>query len=237
MAYSITCNLTNLTKQGVSEITDTAEITLIADTGYDLPTEIEVTGCDVEYDDITGVASLSNSTGNVTLTAAGLTSEERFNADMDGLVDIVNDKAGTSGEKTLREIKSTAKSIQSGGGTLYAHNISFRYLNNNTLGGMSIWFTLITNDNTPFVYGDFVDYVVNFAYSAATDTFRLNSFSVNGIINSQDQIDAIQSISYKQPGSVIDVLYIHNNAITWASLPTNKTSTDITFNDTVIQII
>lgn len=115
MVYTITNTLTNLTASGDTTITSTATVTLSAATGYRVPANITVSGADYTYDDYTdvtkGVISLSNPTGNVTITAVGLTEEERFNSDMDGIVDVINAKAGTTGEKYLPQVKHTAKTI------------------------------------------------------------------------------------------------------------------------------
>ena len=115
MAYTITNTLTNLTASGDTTITSTATVTLSAATGYRVPANITVSGADYTYDDYTdvtkGVITLSNPTGNVTITAVGLTEEERFNADMDGIVDVINAKAGTTGDKYLPQVKHTAGTI------------------------------------------------------------------------------------------------------------------------------
>lgn len=111
MAYSITNILTNLTATGDSTITDTATVTLAASTGYALPMTITVANADYSYDYVTGVISLSNPTADVTITATGLTQQERFNAVANGLVGTINDKAGTSGAKTLDEALQVAEGI------------------------------------------------------------------------------------------------------------------------------
>lgn len=115
MAYTITNTLTNLTASGDTTITSTATVTLSAASGYRVPASVTVSGADYTYDDYTdvtkGVISLSNPTGNVTITAVGLTEEERFNADMDGIADVINAKAGTTGDKYLPQIKHTAGTI------------------------------------------------------------------------------------------------------------------------------
>ena len=113
--YTITNTLTNLTASGDTEITSTATVTLTAASGYRVPASVTVSGADYTYDDYTdvtkGVISLSNPTGNVTITAVGLTEEERFTADMDGIADVINTKAGTTGDKYLPQVKHTAGTI------------------------------------------------------------------------------------------------------------------------------
>lgn len=111
MSYNITTTLVNLTATGATTITDTATVTLAASTGYALPMTITVANADYSYDYVTGVISLSNPTADVTITATGLTQQERFNAVANGLVDTINDKAGTSGTKTLDEALQAAKTI------------------------------------------------------------------------------------------------------------------------------
>ena len=89
--------------------------TLTASTGYRVPTDITVSGATKAYDDYTNIAqgaiTLTSPTSTVSVTAAGFTEEERFNADLNGITDIVNEKAGTSGEKYLPQIKHTAETI------------------------------------------------------------------------------------------------------------------------------
>ena len=90
--------------------------TLTASTGYRVPTDITVSGATKAYDDYTnisqGAITLTSPTSTVSVTATGLTEEERFNADLNGITDIVNEKAGTSGEKYLPQIKHTAETIE-----------------------------------------------------------------------------------------------------------------------------
>ena len=116
IAHDITLSLTHLTAEGPSTIgAGSATITLTAPAGYRVPAEITVTGADYTYDDYTdideGVITLSNATGDVTITAAGLTEEERAFADLNGIAEVVNEKAGTTGEKYLPQVKQTAKTI------------------------------------------------------------------------------------------------------------------------------
>ena len=90
--------------------------TLTASTGYRVPTDITVSGATKAYDDYTnisqGAITLTSPTSTISVTATGLTEEERFNADINGITDIVNEKAGTSGEKYLPQIKHTAGTIE-----------------------------------------------------------------------------------------------------------------------------
>lgn len=89
--------------------------TLTASAGYRVPTDIIVSGATKAYDDYTNIAqgaiTLASPTSTVSVTATGLTEEERFNADINGITDIVNEKAGTSGEKYLPQVKHTAEMI------------------------------------------------------------------------------------------------------------------------------
>lgn len=72
-SYSITTNITNGTYTGDTTITSDAttetKITLTANTGYTLPTTIEVTNATYTYDSSTGIVVLSGATGDVTITA------------------------------------------------------------------------------------------------------------------------------------------------------------------------
>ena len=115
--YSITNVLTNLTASGDTTIDSggTATVTLSAESGYQIPIDISVSDADYEYNDATGVITLSNPTSDVVITAAALTQEERFYDDMNELADIVSEKSGIPGLKSIPEIKGAAESIQVGG--------------------------------------------------------------------------------------------------------------------------
>lgn len=69
-AYSITSKLTNCTASGVDTITEggTATITISANSGYELPDAITVSGATYVWNKSTGTIVLSNPTGNVTIT-------------------------------------------------------------------------------------------------------------------------------------------------------------------------
>lgn len=67
--YTITSTITNGTYTGDTEITNTASVTISANTGYSLPSTISVSGATYTYDSSTGVVSLSSPTGNVTISA------------------------------------------------------------------------------------------------------------------------------------------------------------------------
>ena len=51
---------------------ETKTITLVADEGYSLPSAIACTGADCSYDANTGVATLTNPIGSVSITASGV---------------------------------------------------------------------------------------------------------------------------------------------------------------------
>ena len=68
--YSITTSVTNGTYTGASTITEgsTANVVVTADSGYVLPSTITVSGATSQYNNVTGSITLSNPTGNVTIT-------------------------------------------------------------------------------------------------------------------------------------------------------------------------
>ena len=71
--YSITTNVTNGTYSGDTSITDNggvASVTIAPTGDYKLPTSVSVSGADHTYNDSTGVISLSNASGNVTIDAS-----------------------------------------------------------------------------------------------------------------------------------------------------------------------
>jgi len=69
--YSITTTITNGTSSGDSTIIagSTATVNISANSGYIRPTTVDVNGATSSYNSSTGVISLSNPTGNVTISA------------------------------------------------------------------------------------------------------------------------------------------------------------------------
>lgn len=69
--YSIVAAITNGALTGAGKIIEggEAEVTIVPNEGYVLPSSISVVGASNEYDDSTGVVSLSNPTGDVTVSA------------------------------------------------------------------------------------------------------------------------------------------------------------------------
>lgn len=88
--YTITPTITNGTSTGDSSIVagGTASITIVPDLSYDTPASVTVTGASYTYDRNTGVVSLSNPTGNVTIAgdcvATAVYKGKIINMDMDG---------------------------------------------------------------------------------------------------------------------------------------------------------
>ena len=73
-AYSITTSITNGGSSGPATINvgGTASITITPSSGYTLPSTVTVTNATSSYNNTTGVISLSNPTGNVTISATCL---------------------------------------------------------------------------------------------------------------------------------------------------------------------
>ena len=69
VTYDITTTVTNGTYSGDTTITDTATITITADSGYKLPDTVTVTGASQTWNKETGTLTLSNPTGSVTVSA------------------------------------------------------------------------------------------------------------------------------------------------------------------------
>lgn len=67
--YDITTTVTNGTYSGDTTITDTATITIAADSGYKLPDTVTVTGASQTWNKETGTLTLTNPTGAVTVSA------------------------------------------------------------------------------------------------------------------------------------------------------------------------
>ena len=85
--YLATLNLTNITSSSNNvkvPIIGDISITLSADTGYTLPSSITVTGCTSSYNSTTGVVSLSNATGAVTITASGVATPSEYSITVSG---------------------------------------------------------------------------------------------------------------------------------------------------------
>ena len=67
--YTITANVTNGEASGADKILFSArQITITPDSGYVLPETITVVGASYTYDDFSGVITLTDATGNVTIT-------------------------------------------------------------------------------------------------------------------------------------------------------------------------
>ena len=69
VTYNITTTVTNGTYSGDTTITDTATITITANSGYMLPDTVTVTGASQTWNKETGTLTLSNPTGDVTVEA------------------------------------------------------------------------------------------------------------------------------------------------------------------------
>lgn len=78
--YNITNSLTNCTASGASTIVEdgTAAVTVTANSGYDLPDAITVSGASYTWDKSTGTVVLSNPTGNVTITVVGVKEAPKY---------------------------------------------------------------------------------------------------------------------------------------------------------------
>ncbi len=102
--YSITTNVTNGTYSGDTTITDNggvASVTIAPTGDYKLPASVSVSGADHTYNASTGVISLSNATGNVTISAV-----------MDPLTEYsitVNETNGShTGASTIKESRTAS---------------------------------------------------------------------------------------------------------------------------------
>lgn len=99
--YPITATVTNGTAIGDTSIwtDETANITITADFGYDLPASITVSGATYVYDDSTGVVSLSAVTGNVAI--AGECAPHVTPTDMPAKGDIITLDGGSARYRVL----------------------------------------------------------------------------------------------------------------------------------------
>lgn len=80
IVYSIAYNLTNCTASGSSTITEggIATITISANSGYELPDTITVSGASYSWDKVSGTVTLSNPTSNVTVTAVAVAAKPKY---------------------------------------------------------------------------------------------------------------------------------------------------------------
>lgn len=69
VTYNITTTVTNGTYSGDMTISDTATVTITADSGYTLPDTVTVTGASQTWNKETGTLTLTNPTGAVTVSA------------------------------------------------------------------------------------------------------------------------------------------------------------------------
>lgn len=78
--YNIVNSLTNCTASGASTIVEdgTAAVTITANSGYELPEAITVSGASYTWDKSTGTVVLSNPTGNVTVTVVGMKAAPKY---------------------------------------------------------------------------------------------------------------------------------------------------------------
>ncbi len=78
--YSITNRLTNCTASGASTIVEdgTAAVTISANSGYELPDAITVSGASYTWNKTTGTVVLSNPTGNVTVTVVAVVVKPKY---------------------------------------------------------------------------------------------------------------------------------------------------------------
>lgn len=78
--YSITNSVTNCTASGASTIVEdgTAAVTIVANSGYELPDTITVSGASYTWDESTGTIVLSNPTGNVTVTVVAVAAKPNY---------------------------------------------------------------------------------------------------------------------------------------------------------------
>lgn len=78
--YSITNSLTNCTASGASTIVEegTAAVTITANSGYELPDTITVSGASYTWDKSTGTVVLSNPTSDVTVTVVAVVVKPKY---------------------------------------------------------------------------------------------------------------------------------------------------------------
>ena len=78
--YGITNKLTNCTASGASTIVEegTASVIISANSGYELPDAIAVSGASYTWDKSTGTVVLSNPTGNVTVTVVAAAAKPKY---------------------------------------------------------------------------------------------------------------------------------------------------------------
>ena len=99
--YSITNKMTNCTASGVSTIVEegTASVTISANSGYELPDAITVSGASYTWDKSTGTVVLSNPTSNVTVTVVAVASKPKYTNQIPlSITSSKTEYVGTNGE-------------------------------------------------------------------------------------------------------------------------------------------
>ena len=99
--YSITNKLTHCTGSGASTIVEegTASVTISANSGYELPDTITVSGASYTWDKSSGAIVLSNPTGNVTVTVVAVAAKPKYtNQIPNSITSSKTPYVGTNGE-------------------------------------------------------------------------------------------------------------------------------------------
>ena len=111
--YNITTNLTNVTANASNPTTvstlASSTLTFTANTGYNLPDNVTVTGAEVTWTKSSGTLVLSNPTGNVSITVAGVAISRTITATLTN-VTAASDNATTIATGETKVLTYTAAS-------------------------------------------------------------------------------------------------------------------------------
>ena len=248
--YSITTTVTNGTYSGDTSITDNggvASVTIAPTGDYKLPTSVSVSGADHTYYSSTGVISLSNATGNVTISAAMVALTE--------YTITVNETNGThTGASSIKESRSASLTFtpSSGygqpssvtvSGATYTWTRSSGVLSlSNPTGNVIVTYeavgneldsiTISANSGSYTLGDDFVKPTVTAKYTAAADADVTSSATYSGYDPYTTGNQSV-TISYTEGGITKTALY--TATVSAASIVETVTWTRVTSASTLFE--
>ena len=234
--YSITTSVTNGTYAGDTEIQEgeTATVTISPNTGYKLPTSVSVSGATSSYNSTTGEISLSNATGNVSISATMVQATQySISTSLTGLTATGDTNIYENGTAsvTLSVIDSSTKALPTtitvtNAGT-YSYNSSTGVITiNGATGNVSITASAINKPSEE--YEDF-DFPASGAGWTAVTANEEYTKTVNLITVTWEK-DTGSNIAYWNPARIYNHHIFTFSAITGAGAVTTIKSITITAN-------
>lgn len=136
--YTITTSITNGTYSGAISIIEngTASVTLSADSGYSLPSSIEVSGASYTYDSTSGVVNLSNATGDVTITCVCEVVASGYNVTVSGVYETQANGYSLAESITIDGVTSSVDAMGVTTNIPYVFNSVSQFTINRIVGGI-----------------------------------------------------------------------------------------------------